>query len=321
MARWVRLTSLCISKPEAGNNYVEEALNKAFFYIDRAGRDRPDLILLPEQFFTARGSEEAERADGPIIEAIRRKAKEHRSYIFCPLLERHRGRCYNSLVLLDRKGDISGIYRKKHPVICEIRYSGITPGVNVPVFKTDFARLGAAICYDFNFRDVPEALHRGRAEVVAFSSAWRAGLFIQMWALLYQFFIISAYPGELGMIVDPLGRVIARSWKNSIKAPHDGMLSRRINLDSIVLHCDYNEYKLEAIKAKYGPAVEIDAEEVERRFLLISHHPKKSALDIKREFHLESQDDFFARANRWRERALREKRRPKTPKAVGKEKP
>jgi len=306
MARWVKLASICPQSLRGAGISKEKLIEDAERYIGRAALDAPDLIVLPELCLTpstAEKTDAAESVNGPTIKAIAANAKKYRTYIFAPLLERRGAKCYNSLVLIDRKGRVVGAYRKNHPVICEIR-NGISPGTKMPVFKTDFGRVGACICYDMNFSDVPERLHKNGAELVIFSSAWRAGLILQARALLYNFWILSSYPGEMGMLVDPLGRVVRRSWAGTPLSQHNLILSCRVNIDCILLHCDYNELMLHRIKNKYGSDVEIDAEEVERRFLLTSHHPKISALDIKREFKLESLDEFWLRADRWRKWAL-----------------
>ena len=303
MAQWVRLASLSIRYPASGEDYVARALASACAAIDLASKDKPDLILLPELYTTAGWSgkpwgAQAETVPGRITDFFAKKAKRYGTYIFCPLLQKEGPRFYNSLVLLDRKGEIAGVYHKMHPVICEIR-QGIVPGTRPGVFDTDFGRIGCAICYDLNFPDVAEGLARSKVRLVSFSSMYRGGLQLQIWAFTYGFYILSSVPSEKGVLVDPLGRVHARYMDNQ-----NSILSMKVNLDSLLLHLDYNEFKLARLKEKYKDLVEIDASEPERRFLLISHHPTKSAWDFKREFHLETQHDFFRRAERFRKRGL-----------------
>lgn len=319
MAQWTKLASLCPIK-DAALNTRNKLLTKALEFIDRAALDKPDLMVLPELFLKPPGRPDrdrdlAEPVEGPTLKAIAKKAKEHSTYIFAPLLERDGDRLYNATALIDRRGKLQGVYRKNHPVICEIR-AGISPGTDVPVFETDFGRVGACICYDVNFPDIPARLHQGGAQLVVFPSAFRAGLILQSHAFFYQFWVLSSCPNELGLLIDPLGRILRRAWANSYNPPHGLILSHRVNLDCILLHCDYNEIMLKRIKEKYGPGVEIDAEEPERRFLLTSHLPDKSALGIKKEFKLESLDDFWIRANQYRAWGLANLPRKKSAKAV-----
>src|SRR5205823_14880352 len=126
------------------------------------------------------------------------------------IVERRGNRTFNAAVLLNRQGQVAGIYHKMHPTIGEIR-RGITPGTEATVFDTDFGRIGCAICYDLNFRDVIEGLAGGGAELIFFPSMYRGGLQLSIWAFDFGVPIVSATPGEGSAIVDPLGRVLAQS--------------------------------------------------------------------------------------------------------------
>ena len=97
---------------------------------------------------------------------------------------------------------------------------------------------------------------------------------------------------------EPLGRVLVQSFV------HGRVIVRTLNLDMEVLHLDYNAEKLDDLKAKYGPDVELEIASPETRFLLSSHHPTVTAGDMIREFELESVADYFDRANRIRSEAL-----------------
>ena len=237
MARWVKLASIC---PEQDSSLDTKAklIKKASYFIDRAAVDRPDLIALPEHYLAPPvhspvvNPDEADTVGGPTIRAMARKARQHNAYICAPILDKNGKRFYNSVVLIDRKGKVVGAYRKNHPVICEVRRK-ISPGTEMPVFETDLGRIGFAICYDMNFQDVPERLHKNGAELVIFSSAWPASLILRARALLYNFWILSSVADGKGVLIDPLGRIIRRAWVNRSNPPHNGILSCRINTDCI----------------------------------------------------------------------------------------
>ena len=66
------------------------------------------------------------------------------------------GRSRNSAVIVDRQGEILGIYDKAQPVTSSsdttVFESGVAPGsTDVPVFGLDFGRIGIQICYDIGF--------------------------------------------------------------------------------------------------------------------------------------------------------------------------
>ena len=79
-----------------------------------------------------------------------------------------------------------------------------------------------------------EGLKRGGTELVLFPSMFRGRLILRTWAYLYGFYMASATPKEGSMIVDPLGRMLARSWD------YQPIICRTINLDFAVLHLNYN---------------------------------------------------------------------------------
>lgn len=68
------------------------------------------------------------------------------------------GRVYNSAAIF-AKGDVVGIYRKRHPAI---RSSVYLPGVQCPVFTVGDLRFGIMICNDSNFPELgTEMVARG----------------------------------------------------------------------------------------------------------------------------------------------------------------
>jgi predicted amidohydrolase len=303
MARNVRVASISFGGGDGPiEGRYERARAGAVELLEQAAVDRPDIACLPETF-TGLGCghadwfASAEPVPGPTTEAVGAVAKRHGMWVVCPVVERRGDHTYNAAVLLDRRGEVAGIYHKIHPTISEIQ-QGITPGTEAAVFETDLGRIGCAICFDLNFRDVIEGLAAGDAELIFFPSMYRGGLQLSIWAHDYGVHIVSATPGEGSAIVDPLGRVLVQS------SGYQKILSRVLNLDRRLLHIDENYKKWPAIKAKYGAGVEIDVATPEAVFALISHLPDVTADDIVRDFELELRDDYFRRANMVREESL-----------------
>jgi predicted amidohydrolase len=304
MARNVRVSSISFaggSGPMEGR--CERARAAAVERLEEAALDRPDIACLPETF-TALGCggadwfSSAETVPGPTTDALAAVARRHGMWVICPVLERRGERAFNAAVLLDRRGEIAGIYHKIHPTVSELQ-QGVVPGVETPVFETDFGRIGCAICFDLNFREVMVGLSAGGAEIVFFPSMYRGGLQLPIWAHDFGTHLVSATPGEGSAIVDPLGRVLMQS------SAYQKTLTRTLNLDRCLMHIDQNHLQWTAIKAKYGPGVEIDVASPEASFALISHLPDVTAPQIAAEFGLESRVDYFRRSNREREAALR----------------
>ena len=138
--------------------------------LDAAGKAKVDLILLPEMV----NGEAVESMRGPTSQLMALKARQYEMYVAGGLYlrDRKKDRTYNTCLLFDRKGRLTGRYDKNHPYTPELwNDAGITPGRDVPVFKTDFGTVGILICYDSWFTDVTELLALKGAEIILFPNA------------------------------------------------------------------------------------------------------------------------------------------------------
>lgn len=299
MARWARLCSISFH----GQGNREANLQTALQVLEQALWDKPDLVLLPETF-TALGMSErnwfntAEPLDGETVARLSDIARRHRAYIACPILLKHRSAIYNTIILLDRDGEVVGRYDKMFPTLGELSL-GITPGAEATVLETDFGRVGFAICFDLNFREVADDLHAKGAELVCFSSMYPGGMQIQHWAMDYRWWLLSAIGSPQGMLVDPLGRIRKRAQPG-----YQPIVSADVNLDCLVAHLDYNHEKLLQVKQTYGREVEVDILREETRFLLTCHRVDTTAKEIAQQYDLLLWDDYFRRARHERSTRL-----------------
>ncbi|HUU22143.1 MAG TPA: carbon-nitrogen hydrolase family protein [Phycisphaerae bacterium] len=133
-----------------------------------------DVLVTPECFldgYMAAGRDKCRMEDlaacsmtGPDDARVKRAA-EVASRLGCWLVlgasERSRdGRLYNVAYLLDRSGGHVGTYRKVHP--CRL----YAPGDELPVFETDFGRVGIVICADRRWPENIRCLRLAGAEVI-----------------------------------------------------------------------------------------------------------------------------------------------------------
>jgi len=125
-----------------------------------------DLIALPE-VFAVRGADAdyraaAERLPGPITKRLMALALRRRVWILAgSVLERCRGKIYNTSVLINRQGRIVARYRKIHMFAANldngqiIRESDIYTAGNQPVVvEVEGWSCGLAICYDLRFPEL-----------------------------------------------------------------------------------------------------------------------------------------------------------------------
>ncbi|MFA5043685.1 MAG: carbon-nitrogen hydrolase family protein [Kiritimatiellia bacterium] len=136
--------------------------------IERRLRHAPacDLIALPE-VFAIRGADAdyravAERLPGAITERLMALAARRRAWVLAgSVLERCRGKIYNTSVLIDRQGRIAARYRKIHLFEANldngkiIREGDIYTAGDKPVMaEIEGWSCGLAICYDLRFPEL-----------------------------------------------------------------------------------------------------------------------------------------------------------------------
>lgn len=307
MTRPATITTLSFAAHDAET--VADTVDQAADCIALASCDRPDLIVLPEVF--AAGNTQcqesvegfcaaAEPLDGPIIGRMAACARQHECYIAAPvILEREQQRT-NSIVFLDRRGEIAGVYDKMYPPFFELEQGrNIAPGNKPLVVETDFGRVGFVICFDLNFSDLRQHYILERPGLLVFPSMFQGGMLVSAWALLTGCYMISAFGGPGSLIVNPLGRVLGTSC-----VPNSEILTQRINMDFAVCHLDFNQRKLPELRRRFGADIEIEISEAEGHMLLTSIGTDRSVADICRELELETIQEFYTRYHTARHRAL-----------------
>jgi hypothetical protein len=108
---------------------------------------KTDVIVLPE-VITLVGTKKkamdvAEPVPGPTTARLVEVARQRNTYIVASLYEKDGHAIYNTAVLIGRKGEIVGKYRKVYLPYDEPD-DGVTPGSDYPVFQTDFGKVGMA---------------------------------------------------------------------------------------------------------------------------------------------------------------------------------
>ena len=200
--------------------------------LDQAGREKPDVVLLTE-IFTERlvnGTvhDRSEPIPGPLTEELGRKARLYNTYIIAGMLELDRGKTYDTAVLIDRRGQVAGKYRKTHLPLAEVE-DGETPGNDYPVFDTDVGRIGILVCWDYYFPETMRIMRLKGAEIVFLPIAGDPGA--RHWdavtrarALDNGIYLVAAVSeGRDSRIVDPDGEVVAETT--------DGLATANLDLD------------------------------------------------------------------------------------------
>jgi predicted amidohydrolase len=234
---------------------------------------RLDLAILPEfsfQFVKKDVSEVAEDLDGPIVTAIAAKARQHGTYATAPVVLRRDGRIYNCVVLLDRQGEVVGVYDKVFPVMMKdasLEY-GITPGRGFPVWDLEFGRVGIQICWDVGFEQGWQALADQDVELVVFCTNPAVPVALRGRAWRHGYYIASSTTHPPGVIVNPVGRVLATTTEDK------QVLVERIDLDYRVLHSNCVWTWPEPRRKECAGRVDVEWDVDAHEYLVVSHDPK-----------------------------------------------
>ncbi len=160
----------------------------------------------------------AETIPGPTTDRFGAIAKKYNMYIIANLIEKRNGDLHNTAVLIDRKGKVQGTYRKVQLPVPESWV--LKAGDEFPVFETDFAKIGIAICYDMTFPEITRILALQGADMIFMPTGgygWtedlgESTLKVRAADNLIWFAIAKSatmFGAGRSAIVNPLGQVVA----------------------------------------------------------------------------------------------------------------
>ena len=201
------------------------------------------LVAYPEVFLYVGGREgklaHAHSLEGAVVARFREEAARHGLWILLGSLhERIPGRddkVYNTSVLIDPRGEIAGVYRKRNMFDVDlpdrrIRESDSNePGTEpAPVIDTELGKVGLTICFDLRFPALYRQLRRDGAEIVFVPSNFTFPTGSAHWEVLLRARAIEgqvflAAPAQVGKhnpkytsyghtaLVDPWGAITAQA--------------------------------------------------------------------------------------------------------------
>jgi beta-ureidopropionase len=281
----------------------EENLDTARQIIASAGGYKPDVIVLPETFLSAgmpaeQIKEVAEPIPGPVFDFLSESARKFNTNIIAGHLTRENGKIHNQALVINRDGKLFGSYKKNYPVESEI-VNGVIPGIDVPVFDLDFARIGVAVCFDLNWPEIWKRFAENGIQIAFWISAYEGGFPLKSYAWTYKYPIVSSVWPYHARVIDVNGDILSSTSRWSRIAFHE------FNLDREWYHTDLQLNKIAEIQKKYGEAVTVKTLTEEHLFLLENNVPEKTVKDIAKEFGLISYKDYIARCTEYRNSHLK----------------
>lgn len=264
----------------------EAKMKLASEHLEVAGSRQVDIACLPEEF----AGLEAEPLPGRTTKAIGLLAKKHRMWVVCPIREQAPdGKQYNTAVLLDREGEIAGYYRKVFVFWDEDLHASVE---GVKTFATDFGRIALLTCFDANFDEVWQNAERQGAEIVLWPSAYAGGIPLNGYAMIHNYAIVAVGRGN---IIDIMGRDM-----EEVESPLPQQFIATIDLDTTIVHSDFNGEKVSALLKKHQGEIEEIAGlgRFEGWHVLKATAPGVSARAACRDFQLETLREYRQRSRR-----------------------
>ena len=270
-------------------SFRERPIDEIVRLVDQEGAAGADLIVLPEAW----AGKDPQPVDCPLMQRLASIAKRHSTYIVNSMFRRDGDRAFNSAILIDREGAIAGIYDKAFPFWAELETNAdLHVGADVPVFDTDFGKLGIAICFDVNFPELWRRLADRDAELVVWPSAYSAGSALQAHAINHHFYIVTSTWHSHCLVYDITGEQLVNSKRDGVNITRVSL-----DLDRRVYHENYNWTKAQQILKDLPDDVALDRFlDFEQWFVLKANRPGVNILSIAEKYGLEDHRDFIKRS-------------------------
>ncbi len=262
-----------------------------------------DLAVLPETAITGEAGDDAVAHsvsfEGEFKDSFARKAREHACHIVVPtylLDSREKRVCSNAAILLGRKGDVLGTYRKVHLVVSLERRTmegGATPGDALPVFDCDFGKLGIQICYDMNFGGGWAELARRGAELIAWPTQSPQTSQPAFRARQHRCYIASSTWRHNASIFEPTGKIAAQV------RPPQSILVHELDLSYALLPWSAKLRNGEALRKAFGDKVGFRYYEDEDCGIFWSNDPKTTIGQMVRSIGVLELEEEMARVQRF----------------------
>ena len=293
--RKCNVVTLCM--PEVWDTLPEKNWERAAKLMDDTASLKPDLVCLPERFLEISVNQPVDYSvETPMyFDLLAQKARAIGSYIVAGAREIINGRLCNVAWLIDRAGLLAGRYIKYRPTDGEME-KGIHAGSDIPVFETDFGKVGILICFDIDWPELWTEIDKKGAEIVVWPSAYEGGYPLNAYAACNAYYVVSSVRAYQSKIINITGHVLETSskWAN--------WAYKQIGLDKTLFHVDSQFHKLPQIQLELGGKITLETFEEEGRFTIESNDPDWPIARIIETYKLETFKEYHERVEKMNEK-------------------
>lgn len=276
----VNIVTTCFHDTMHPDRTPEENFELALELLNSVRNEKPDIVCFPETFISIYHKDYKRIGIDRIFDEFSRRARDMKCYITATVLENRDDSVKNTGWLIDRSGCLAGKYDKYHTTEFEMK-NGIMPGSEIPVFETDFGKLGFSICYDIRWPDFWSKLKSKGAEIVIWMSEYDGGFPLQCYGFLNDYFVVSSSRRDYSKIIDKTGEILACS------SPWVYYTSYKVNLDKEMFHVHGQYEKLESIMSRFGTKLTVKSYYEENIFTLESQDDQWPVEKLIKEYGLE----------------------------------
>ncbi|MBI3940070.1 MAG: carbon-nitrogen hydrolase family protein [Acidobacteria bacterium] len=173
-----RITIACLQLEALGLSRAEEALDRALALLDAAGKNGPDLMVLPECTYPAYYLESVEsisrarlRPHEEVVRLFGERARAQHSFVVAGIAQPGKSpRLLNTAYLFDPQGEVIGRYSKSF--LWHFDQCWFDPGRQFPTFDLPFGRTGIFVCADGRMPEIARLLGVRGAKLMVDATAW-----------------------------------------------------------------------------------------------------------------------------------------------------
>lgn len=226
----------------------DENKSRVVNLIERASREDPDVLLLPEMWNTGYSLDNVQEiADNEgrfTAELIGPLARKYNMNIVAGSVSNITGRdVYNSMYIFDRKGKMTARYDKIHLFRLMEEHLYLKPGNSLCTFDLDHNLCGGIICYDLRFPELSRLLALRGVKLLLVPAEWphprldHWRTLLKARAIENQFFVAAcnrvgtdgdtAFFGN-SMVIDPWGKIVGE-----LSDEKEGILTVDIDIELV----------------------------------------------------------------------------------------